>query len=159
MKPGFLVALLSGALIGSGLTYLVLRSANAEHEKPQTHTETAHSEPDKAPAGRSGDPFEEADEASSGESADPFAGKDRSAHGYGRMNMKSPFERDICISFWYHDMSTVVDSLELHTGHKFKRQVGKLYAGPVEILEEQIAFMKEFLAETERLREKSGGEE
>jgi hypothetical protein len=47
-------------------------------------------------------------------------------------------------------MSSVVETLETQTGHKFK-PVAKMSAGPVEILEEQAAFMKEFLAETERL--------
>ena len=67
------------------------------------------------------------------------------------MNMKDPAQRDMCISFWYLDMAQVVENLELRTGHKFT-PVAKVKASPIEILEEQLAFMKKFEIETEKLR-------
>ena len=57
---------------------------------------------------------------------------------------------DTVALFWYMGMTSVVETLETQTGQKFK-PVAKLSAGPLEILEEQAAFMKEFLAETMRL--------
>ena len=41
-------------------------------------------------------------------------------------------------------------NLEIHTGHEFKKQAGKICASPEEILEEQLQFMREFTAESER---------
>ena len=70
------------------------------------------------------------------------------------VDLKDPSERDILVSYWYLNMRTVVESLERHTGHKFK-PVAKVDAGPVEILEEQTAFMKAFLEETERIARKT----
>ncbi|WP_193212109.1 hypothetical protein [Luteolibacter marinus] len=66
------------------------------------------------------------------------------------LDLKKPGQRDLLISYWYLNMRRVVDSLESHTGHRFK-PVAKLDAGPVEILEEQAAFLKAFLEETERI--------
>ncbi|RYD21196.1 MAG: hypothetical protein EOP88_12285 [Verrucomicrobiaceae bacterium] len=71
--------------------------------------------------------------------------------GFQKMDMATPFGRDICISNWYLDMSTVVENLEFHTGHKFKRKVGKVHARPEEILAEQAEFLKAFEAETRRI--------
>jgi hypothetical protein len=49
-------------------------------------------------------------------------------------------------------MSAVVDLIERNTGHQFTKQVAKVGSNPVEILEEQAVFMKEFQSETGRQR-------
>jgi hypothetical protein len=71
-------------------------------------------------------------------------------NGEPPVDLQDPGQRDLLVSYWYLNMRPVVDSLEQHTGHKFK-PVAKVDAGPVEILEEQAAFMKAFLEETERI--------
>lgn len=67
--------------------------------------------------------------------------------------MSDPGQRDLAISYWYEGMTFVVESLERNTGHTFTKQLGKLHAGPVEILEEQIEFMKAYRKESEKLSE------
>lgn len=133
------VSLIAGACIGAAATFLAMRAS-----KPASEADTLIPDP---PITRS----------ESSEEDDLFADDhDRSEsfghpHGYTKMDMSDPLQRDLCISFWYLDMSTVVDNLELHTGHRFEKQVGKIYAGPAEILEEQAAFMRSFLDETKRI--------
>lgn len=82
---------------------------------------------------------------------DEMKDEDSFPNGEPPVDLKDPSERDLLVSYWYQNMTTVVESLERHTGHKFK-PVAKVDAGPVEILEEQTAFMKAFLEETERMR-------
>jgi hypothetical protein len=77
-------------------------------------------------------------------------GEEGPPNGEHRLDLKIVTERDLLVSFWYMNMGRVVDSLEWHTGHKFKT-VAKTKAGPIEILEEQTAFMKAFLEETKRI--------
>ncbi|MDX1679885.1 MAG: hypothetical protein R3242_04045 [Akkermansiaceae bacterium] len=127
------IALFAGACIGVIGTYFAMRDGVAATEPNPVHDA-------ETPEGT--DPFEygASTELSSGDRV-----------GHGKMDMSDPLQRDICISLWYLEMSDLVDNLELRTGHKFERQVGKVYAGPVEILEEQAAFMREFLAETESI--------
>lgn len=84
------------------------------------------------------------------EAAEPEDGEGL-PNGEQPVDLKIATQRDILVSYWYMNMWRVVDSLERHTGHKFKT-VAKTKAGPVEILEEQAAFMKAFLEETDRLR-------
>lgn len=76
--------------------------------------------------------------------------EDAHPNGEPPVDLKNPGQRDLLVSYWYLNMRPVVESLEQHTGHKFK-PVAKVDAGPVEILEEQTAFMKAFLEETERI--------
>jgi hypothetical protein len=80
--------------------------------------------------------------------------QDSFPNGEPPVDLKDPGERDMLVSYWYQNMRTVVESLQRHTGHKFK-PVAKVDAGPVEILEEQAAFMKAFLEETERIARKT----
>lgn len=76
--------------------------------------------------------------------------EDAYPNGEPPVDLKNPSQRDLLVSNWYLNMRPVVERLEQHTGHKFK-PVAKVDAGPVEILEEQTAFMKAFLEETERI--------
>ncbi|MDP4624429.1 MAG: hypothetical protein NWT08_04735 [Akkermansiaceae bacterium] len=88
-------------------------------------------------------------------STDPFADDPTDLtehpHGFTEMDMADPIQRDIVISLWYTDMYSVVQNIELHTGHKFNKEVYKLHASPMEILEEQAEFMETFLKETRRI--------
>jgi hypothetical protein len=143
MKIQILLSLVGGACVGSVATFRAMRNS-----EPTSGTAVA------APTER----LEHVGEEEGLDTfADPSAGSivvdldaGESPHGYTKMDMSNVFQRDACISVWYLDMNTVVDNLELHTGHKFEKQVGKVYASPVEILEEQAAFFKSFEEETRR---------
>jgi len=144
--------LLIGLVLGAAATYLAMRElrssskvvqADVEHETP-----SAHKKPVTDPA----DPF------ASGED-DPFAypfasGEDDSSHppgydGYGLIltDPNSVQQRHMCIAAWYEEYS--VENFGRHTGHEF----GPVWdrRNPIMILEEQLEFMKEFMAETDRL--------
>lgn len=137
MKIQILVSLLFGAFIGSLATYFTTRGAGDNLHAVVT-AKGAPSPPHKAGADSS------SDQSASGGEESP------SDDSEGPRDMSDPIQRDICISYWYFGMRRVVGNLEIQTGHKFK-PVAKLSADPVEILEEQAAFMKTFLAETDRL--------
>ena len=142
MKMKILLSTLTGACFGAIFTFFVMRD-----DKP-TSTGIAMKSAEKLEVIDKfdySDPF--AFDSSTGET---------SGHPQGdtKMDMTDPTQRDICISLWYSDMNTVVDNLELHTGHKFSKEVGKIYASPEEILEEQAVFMKDFKDETERITSK-----
>lgn len=133
-----------GATVGSLTTYLLVAD-------PFRNSEAATSTPEDSQVDRSvdgpiDDPFwtppdYEPDQNSNVEAGRPF-------------DLTDVGQRDIVISHWYLDMGHVVDNLEHNTGHKFEKQVGKVYAGPIEILEEQAAFIRRFLDETERIAKK-----
>ncbi|MCU0797204.1 MAG: hypothetical protein MUF31_14865 [Akkermansiaceae bacterium] len=133
-----------GASVGSLTTYLLVAD-------PFPNSEAATSTPEDSQVdgpvdGPIDDPFwtppdYDPDQNSNVEEQRPFDLTDRG-------------QRDIVISHWYLDMGLLVDNLERNTGHKFEKQVGKVYAGPVEILEEQAAYMRRFLDETERMANK-----
>lgn len=135
---------MAGAGVGSLATFLVMRDSGRASHAIVAVTDSPRSA-DKANGGASADPFEATEEPEATEGASDYPIK--------QMDMSNPIQRDICISFWYMGMTSVVETLETQTGHKFK-PVAKLSAGPVEILQEQAHFMKEFLAETERLANK-----
>jgi len=143
MKTQVIIALIVGFCLGSLATFLVMNSVGVI---PRPGVQLTN-EP------------EAVERNDSEEAMDPFAFgsdleiKERTGHEIGdsKMDMSDVFQRDACISLWYLDMSMLVDNLEMRTGHKFEKQVGKVYAGPVEILEEQAEFMKKHLAETERI--------
>ena len=154
--------LLIGALLGSGITYYIFQGDDPIEKSTYQPYHTENQSSSQVMEDSSSDPFgggsNEDDshmlggvEGSPWNTYDPSQNGGKSNHGYGQMNMGIRFERDIAISMWYFDQGLLSDNLQVHTGHRFKKQVGKLYAGPVEILEEQLAFMKEFLAESERL--------
>lgn len=139
MKTHILVSLLTGAAIGFLVTFFTMRG---EDYSLHAVAKNPSSAPDNARGQGSTDPF-----ASGNEKSSP----DDSEGGHlTKMDMSDPRQRDMCISYWYMGMFSVVEALETQTGHKFM-PVHKLSAGPVEILEEQAAFMKTFLAETEKL--------
>ncbi len=145
MKTVILISVLGGAVLGAGATYLLMRDASPALKAVQ------------APGQAQGEHTPEGDQPME-DNVDPFASREINASGFPKMDMTNPTQRDLCISNWYFDMGTVVDNLEFHTGRKFLT-VAKLHAGPVEILEEQIVFMKEFLAETERLSQRTSADE
>lgn len=147
------LALIVGGLVGSLITLLVVKG-----HRPDS---SAYLEVGTAEGEIASDSAEIGAVASTHAEVPILNARDESAaslrntsHGYGQMDMTDPSDRDLCISFWYSDMRVVVENLELHTGHKFDKKLGKLYASPVEVLEEQIAFMEGFLAETKRIAEK-----
>ena len=143
MQTRLIIALIVGSCLGSLATYFAVnpardiqRSGLQVTNRPET-TEIDESED-------AIHPFAEGSDVG-----------DRDTTGYhigdSKMDMSNVFQRDACISLWYMDMSILVDNLEMRTGHKFEKQVGKVHAGPVEILEEQAEFMRRYLAETERI--------
>jgi len=84
------------------------------------------------------------EEPTSGPMADPFQG-----NGYGLI-LKDPndvTQRHMCIALWYGSFDE--ETFGRAVGHKFGPVWNKRH--PVEILEEHLAFMKEFMATTERL--------
>ncbi len=141
MRSHILLAITVSAVVGSLATFLVMRDSNMASNATVAGTNPTRSA-DKADEDTSINPFETSDEPEATENASDYPIK--------QMDMSVPIHRDICISYWYLGMSSVVETLETQTGHRFT-PVAKMSAGPVEILEEQAAFMKEFLAETERL--------
>ena len=141
MKMHILLATSIGACVGSLVTFVMMRSSDTVSQ-PAVVVKDSFRSVDGVARYTSKDPFER--------SGNPKNTKETSDYPIKKMDMTSPTERDICISFWYLGMSSVVETLETQTGHKFK-PVAKLSAGPVEILEEQAAFMGEFQADTKRL--------
>jgi hypothetical protein len=139
MKMQVPVSLIAGACIGAAATFLAMRA-----NKPASEAE-ALKLTETIALGES--PWDE----------DPFAGYQSASESSGqpqddtKLDMSDPSQRDVCISMWYFDIWRVLDNLEQRTGHKFEKNVGKVHAGPVEILEEQTAFMRGFLDETERI--------
>lgn len=147
MKMQIPLSLVGGACVGAVATFMAMRN----REPASGIAVVAPTErPEHVGAEDESDPFADPSEGlfavdlDSGEASE-------NPHGCTKMDMSNVFQRDLCISFWYMDMNTVVDHLELHTGHKFEKQVGKVYASPVEILEEQAAFLKSFEEETRRI--------
>jgi hypothetical protein len=141
MKIHILLATVAGAGVGSLATFVMMRGSDTIPQ-PTAAVRDAPISTEGVGRDTSTDPFEMSEESKNTEEASDYPIK--------QMDMTSPTERDMCISFWYLGMSSVVETLETQTGHKFK-PVAKMSAGPVEILEEQAAFMREFLAETKRL--------
>jgi hypothetical protein len=133
-----LVSLLVGVCFGSFATFMVMRGS---HEKSQSQNTAAKE------AG-SVDPFSNGSDGDFGEHSEERSIGDK------KMDMNDPQQRDICISLWYMDMISVVDNLERRTGHIFDKELGKVYASPMEILQEQAVFMGNFHEESERLRTK-----
>ncbi len=141
MKIHMLIAIAVGAGVGSLATFIMMRGSDII-PKPSEAVRDVLRSANGTDRDVSTDPFEKSEMSkNTGEVSD---------YPIKQMDMTSPTERDICISFWYLGISSVVEVLETQTGHKFK-PIAKLSAGPVEILEEQAAFMREFLAETSRL--------
>ena len=140
MKMHILLATVVGAGVGSLATFVMMRGSDTIPQ-PAVAVRDVPRSADGVDRYTSTDPFERSEEPKNADEASDYPIK--------QMDMTSPTERDICISFWYLGMSSVVETLETQTGHKFK-PVAKMSAGPVEILEEQAAFMREFLAETDR---------
>ncbi|MCP5537309.1 MAG: hypothetical protein H7A51_13895 [Akkermansiaceae bacterium] len=151
MNAKNILSLLVGVLLGSGMTYFAVKSTDRENKVASTSAVDRRASDHDLTVSSSEDPFGDgnSEPSSDADDDDPFSA--RTAHGYGLMNMKDLSERALTISFWYHDQGTVVENLELHTGHKFNKKVGKIYASPIEILEEQLAFMKKFAAESDRI--------
>ena len=146
------LSFVGGATVGAVVTFISMRNSEPTSgvvvAAPAEHQE--HTREEEAL-----DPFAPPSEGSLAVDLDSGEASVH-RHGYTKMDMADVFQRDLCISFWYLDMNTVVDNLELHTGHKFETQVGKVYASPAEILEEQAAFLKDFEQETRRI-EAAGG--
>lgn len=149
MKIQILLSFVAGACAGAVVTFISMRSiepiAGVAVPAPAERQEQVREE-------ESQDPFEDPSGdllAADLDSGEAFVDR----HGYKKMDMSDVFQRDLCISFWYANMTTVVDDLELHTGHKFEKQVGKAYASPSEILKEQAAFLESFERETRRIEE------
>ena len=143
MKLHVIIALIVGSSLGSLATFLAMNSArNNIHSSVQVTPLPESLERDGS--------FEVIDPFAAG-TDEVIKETDMPSTGEAKMDMTKPFQRDVCISLWYLEMSELVDNLEMRTGHKFENQVGKIYAGPVEILEEQAAFMRSYLAETEKI--------
>jgi hypothetical protein len=141
MNMHILIATAIGAGVGALSTFVVMRSSDTISQ-PAVVVRDSPRSADGVDRDTSTDPFEGIEKSKDAEEASDYP--------IEQMDMTNPVQRDICISFWYMGMTSVVETLETQTGHKFK-PVAKLSAGPVEILEEQAAFMREFLAETRRL--------
>jgi hypothetical protein len=153
MKMQILMSLVGGACIGSLLTFFTIQGAD-ELIQPiivATNPPKIH---DKCHGDSIVDPFEEIS-GTIGEQVEVITNKELLEESFGvrKIDVSDSFERDACISDWYLGMQGIVMRLEIQTGHKFK-PTAKVSAGPVEILEEQAAFMKDFLEETDRLYQK-----
>ncbi len=138
-----MIALIVGFSLGSIATYLAVNpvrdiqlSGLQVTNQPKT-TELNESE-------GATDPFTEGSDVENRDTTENQIGD-------SQMDMSAVFQRDLCISLWYMDMSMLAHNLEMRTGHKFEKQVGKIHARPVEILEEHTEFMRRYLAETERI--------
>jgi hypothetical protein len=59
-------------------------------------------------------------------------------------------QRDMVIAMWYSNEDRTVKYLQKNTGHKFAPVSNQ--RSPVEVLEEQLVFWKEYLAESKRLK-------
>ena len=141
MRTHILLTFAVGAGVGGLSTFFVMRNADTPSPAAVALEDLPRSA-GKADEAIPTDPFETREGSTTAEDSEDHSAK--------QMDMTDPIQRDICISYWYLGMRSVVSALEIQSGHKFK-PVAKLSAGPVEILEEQAAFMRGFLAETRRL--------
>lgn len=138
-----MIALIVGFSLGSVATYLAVNPVrDIQLSGLQVTNQPKTTELDESEGAT--DPFTEGSDVKN---------RDATGHQIGdsQMDMSDAFQRDLCISLWYMDMSMLVHNLEMRTGHKFEKQVGKIYARPVEILAEQAEFMRRYLTETERI--------
>ncbi len=156
MKSTIIMPLIIGLVLGAGATYLAMREprstsnvvqVNVEHEAPSAH---------KIPLTDSADPFApSAHKNPVSDSVDPFASGEADSSnppGYDGNGLiltdpNSVQQRHMCIAAWYEEYS--VENFGRHTGHEFGPVWNR--RNPIMILEEQLEFMKEFMAETDRL--------
>jgi len=71
--------------------------------------------------------------------------------GYGLIlrDPNSVQQRHMCIAAWYANQAFLSSSFGTHTGHKFRPVWNR--RNPIMILEEHLEFMRQFMAETDRL--------
>ena len=132
MKISIIVATVIGSLLGAFTTYLVLDRANQSSVESVGST-TSENNPES-------------------KTEDPFADSVDEPDNYNRLILTDPTDltqRDMCIALWYTYESATVDSLGVTTGHIFGDVWNR--RSPVEILEEQLDFWREFQAESARL--------
>ena len=133
MKISIVASVFIGGLVGASVTYLVLDPA---------------SQPSDGVGGSTG--IDDSKPAS--ETIDPFEGSEDQPDDYNRLLLTDPTDlsqRDMCIALWYTYESATVDILGVTTGHKFGDVWNR--RSPVEILEEQLDFWRDFQAESARL--------
>ena len=136
MKTTIIASALIGSLIGSSITFVFLDRAD---EPKSGGVDSAES-------------LGKPDAKQTAEPVDPFAESAEEPDDYYRLLLTDPTDltqRDVCIALWYVHQHQVVDLLSVNTGHEFSPVgVGR---SPVETLEEQLAFWREFQAESARL--------
>ena len=136
MKTTIVASALFGSILGASSTYLVLGSGNDPIEKVVDRS------------GIDTNP----DIRAESEDNDTFADNEDDPDDHYRFLLTDPTDltqRDICVALWYAYQNQTNDILAETTGHKFGL-VGNRRT-PVEILEEQLAFWREFQAESTRL--------
>ena len=134
MKISTITAALIGGLVGSAITYSATRLVGGSPHKELSISKVANPTESQSPFEQSEDNQEPAD--------------------YFRLLLADPtnlIQRDVVIAMWYMNESQTVNYLRVNTGHEF----GPVWnqRSPVEILEEQLAFWKKYLAESARLKE------
>jgi hypothetical protein len=135
MKTPVVAATLIGAVVGSAITYSI--SSQTGRSAPQS--QVALHEVKNPTEIRSS--FGEVE-------------GDKEPDDYFRLLLTDPtdlIKRDMVIAMWYANEVRTVDYLRVNTGREF----GPVWnqRSPVEILEEQLEFWKEYLGESRRLEE------
>ena len=148
MKATIIIPLLVGFVLGTGGTYI---SMHALRSSPIVAQKNPMQKSSATPKDRVADPV------------DPFApGGDNSPDtsesdkppgfdGYGLIltDPSNLTQRDMCIAAWYASEMATINNLERHTGHKFGPVWNR--RSPIEILEEELEFMRGFMAVPMRL--------
>jgi hypothetical protein len=136
MKIAILTSTLLGGLLGASITYTILAYASEPSVKKLELIDEQNTHNDDAEEN----------------SVDPFAQRDDEPDDHYRFLLTDPTDltqRDMCVALWYAYQNQTNDILAETTGHEFGL-VGNRRS-PVEILEEQLDFWRDFQAESARL--------
>ena len=146
-----IIYLLLGLIIGSASTYFLIDSQPSKPIVGTDYNGDGYIEPSELPVGHPNSPFSGSSDDYTEE--DSIADMERSMSSgqeyVGDMNNLG--DRDVSIAVWYANQAKVVGDLEAYTGHKFKPVWNRRH--PLEILEEQTSFMKEFFAKSKKLEQ------
>ena len=148
MKATIIIPLLVGFVLGAGSTYV---SMHALRSSPIVAQKNPMQQSSATPKDRVADPVDPF--ASGGDNSPNTSGSDEPPgfDGYGLiLTDPSDFtQRDMCIAAWYASEVSTIENLGRHTGHKFGPVWNR--RSPIEILEEELEFMRGFLAVPMRL--------
>jgi hypothetical protein len=139
MKLQVILSFAAGLAIGVGACYW---TCQVWVPKEAGRPSAAHDDPGL-------DPFSPAQATIDTGSEAKSAAETRDEYGLLLKDPDDLVQRDMCIAMWYAYESATIDALGRHTGQRF----GPVYnvRSPVEILEEELQFMKEFEAKSTEL--------